>query len=545
MAKYLHILFFTSLTLSLSGQKPVGTWSDHLTSFSVRNIAIGQGKIFASTGSSILVYDKGFQELKKITRAQGLSETTISNIAWSAENNLLIIAYSSTNIDLLKENFVNNIPDIKRKYIPGRKEIYRIRTKGKYAYLASSFGIIVLDVTKNEVYDTWKPGTGGETAAVYDIAFADNKIYAASGSGVYFADLSNPGLSYYGNWDLVTSLPDPSGLYNAIIYSGNKLYVNRSENGAPGDTVYAINVGTTLYSYQPGIYNISFDNYPGGFTIASLGNVRVFQDNGVLLKSISSYSPGNLNISQAVADGTDIWIADNSVGLVEGVNMSDFIRLNLPGPYTNNVNYLTIRGGKTFITGGDVDNSWNNLWRPLQVFTNENNSWQSIISYDMQDAMRVLPDPDNNNHYFVSTWGAGLLEYENENLIHKYDDSNSPLHTIIPGKPYSRVCGLAMDKSRNIWITQTGVSGTIKVFNPDLGTWITNPVTIDAPTIGDILIAKNGYKWVLLPRGFGLLGQLKKIDSSFALERLRCAVDVQVNGINHQLRNCHFSFLFK
>lgn len=118
--------------------------------------------------------------------------------------------------------------------------------------------------------------------------------------------------------------------------------------------------------------------------------------------------------------------------------------------------------------------------------------------------MRVLPDPENNNHYFVSTWGAGLLEYESQNLVYKYDDSNSPLHTIIPGRPYSRICGLAIDNSRNIWITQTGMPGSIKILNPDLKTWITVPVTIEAPTIGDILIARNGYKWVVLPRGYGL-----------------------------------------
>jgi len=77
------------------------------------------------------------------------------------------------------------------------------------------------------------------------------------------------------------------------------------------------------------------------------------------------------------------------------------------------------------------------------------------------------------------------------------------LKTIIPGAPYSRICGLAMDKSRNIWITQTGVPGSIKVLKSD-STWITNPVTIDAPTIGDIIITKSGFKWVILPRGFGL-----------------------------------------
>jgi len=508
MARFLLIAFFIAQTFSLSGQNPVGTWSDHLSYYSAKNIVIGPREVYASTGSSILVYNRAFDELKKISRVQGLSETSISTIAWSSENNSLIIAYSSTNIDLLKDNIVYNIPDIKRKYLPGKKEIYKIRTRGKYVYLASSFGIVVVDVVRNEIYDTWKPGTAGETAEVYDIAFGNNKVYAATSTGVYFADVSNPGLSYYGNWSLVTILPSPAAFYNAVAFSQNNIFVNRSDNNASGDSVYAIdsNSGVTLFSYLPGIFNRSFDNYPNGFTITSQGSIRVYPDNGSLPKTISSYNPGTPDISHAVADGNDIWIADNSVGLIKGVNMSDFIKLNLPGPYTNNVIYLTNSRGKTFITGGGIDNAWNNQWRPLQVFMHDDNSWNSEISYSLWDAMRVLVDPENNNHYYVSTWGSGLLEYENNTLLHKYDDSNSPLQTIIPGRPYSRLCGLAMDKSRNIWMTQTEVPGSIKVLKPDGSDnpWIIFPITIDAPTIGDIIITKTGYKWIVLPRGYGL-----------------------------------------
>ena len=117
--------------------------------------------------------------------------------------------------------------------------------------------------------------------------------------------------------------------------------------------------------------------------------------------------------------------------------------------------------------------------------------------------MRVLIDPDNNNHLFVSTWGGGLLEYENNMLVKQYTESNSPLQTIIAGRPYVRICGLAMDKDKNLWITQTEVPGSIKILKPD-GTWIVNPVTIEVPTIGDIIITKSGYKWIILSRGSGL-----------------------------------------
>ena len=498
-------LVFCLLLISqlIWGQKPIGSWADHLSFYTSKNIAIAPGFVYSSTGSALLVYNRASGEITRLTKVQGLTETGISNIAWSTDQNALIIAYSSTNIDIIKDKTVNNIPDIKRKYIPGVKEIYRIKTKGKYAYLASSFGIVVVDIIKGEIYDTWKPGDESGTPEIYDVTFTSDRIYAATSAGVYYAGISDPGLSYFGNWTLVSGLPTPQGAYNAIVASQNRVYVNRSAQYSSQDSVYAIDSGISLFSSLAGIVNSSFDPYAGGFTISSKWIARVYTADGTLLKTIDSYFPGSPDISQAVAEGQDLWIADRSNGLIRGLNMTTFSKFNIPGPFTNDVNYITSSNGRTFIAGGVLDNAWNNVWRPLEIFINESGLWRSDLSSDIQDPMRVLPDPLNNKHYWVSTWGAGLLEYENDSLIMKYDGSNSPLQTIIPGKPYSRVCGLAMDKNRNIWMTQTGVQGTIKVLKADK-TWITNPVTIDVPTIGDILITRTGKKWIVLPRGYGL-----------------------------------------
>jgi hypothetical protein len=503
MNRSLLFIILIALSTRVFSQKPVGAWSDHLSYFSAKSLALSSEDVYASTGNSIITFNRQYEETGKITRVNGLSETAISCIGWSADQKALIIIYSSTNIDVVTNKTVYNIPDIKNKYIPGRKEIFRIKAKGRYAYLASSFGIVVVDITKNEIFDTWKPGTGGLTAEVYDISLTGSRIYAATSTGVYYADPSSTGLSYYGNWTLINSLPTPSGLYNAVYATPDKVFVNRSENSFAGDSVYVIASGTSLFSYEPGAFNLSFDGFTGGFTISSKWVVRLYNDDGTLSRAITSYNPGSLNVYQAMAEGTNLWLADASVGLVHGINTTTFFPLNLPGPYTNNVTSIVNSGGKTYITGGGVDNAWNNIWRPMQVFAHENNAWHSEISYDLQDPLRVLPDPENKNHYWVSTWGAGLLEFNDNTLVKNYNDSNSPLETIIPGKPYSRICGLAMDKNRSIWMTQSGVPGTIKVLRSD-GTWIVNPVTAEAPTVGDIIITKAGHKWVVLPRGYGL-----------------------------------------
>jgi hypothetical protein len=503
MRRISSIILFLLMILHLHGQTPVGSWSDHLTYNTVKNIAVGSDQVYASTGSSIIVYNKEFAELKKMSHIDGLTETGINSIAWSEENKTLIIAYTSANVDLVKNSIIYNIPDIERKYFPGKKEINRIRTSGKYAFLACSFGIVVIDLIKREIYDTWKPGAGSNNAEVWDITFGNGKIYAATGNGVYSADISNPGLSFFGSWNLINNLPDPTGKYTSLILSGNRLFVNLSNPIFGGDKIYAIDGESSLFSFVPGVYYTSFDQATEGFTISSVSSVKYYNKGGSLQKTISTYGWGTMNIAQGIAENNDIWIADISSGLVRGENMSTFSALTLPGPVSNNSYNITSYNGKTIICGGGADVSWNNQWRPLQVSIHENNNWTSYTSLTIIDAMRALIDPDNYKHVFVSTWGGGLLEYENDILVKQYNDSNSPLQTIIPGKAYVRICGLTMDKNRNLWITQTEVPGNIKVLKPD-GTWIVNPITIDAPTIGDIIIAKNGYKWIVLPRGYGL-----------------------------------------
>jgi hypothetical protein len=346
MRKILSILLLLLMSMMSYAQTPVGSWSDHLVYNTTDCVTVGTDEVYASTGSSIIIYNKGFAELKKMSRNNGLTETGISTISWSEENKTLVIAYTSTNVDLLKNNIIYNIPDISRKYIPGKKEINRIRTNGKYAYMACSFGIVVIDLIKKEIYDTWEPGNGSETTEVWDIAFGKSRIYAATDMGVYSADLSNQGLSYFGNWDLVNLFQSPNGKYTSLIYSGDRLYANLSDPLAAGDQVYVVNDISSLFSFTSGVFNKSFDSAPTGFTVSSSASVKYYNINGSLTKTISSYGWAIPNISQAIVDNEDIWIADLNSGLIRGQNMSEFTALTLPGPVSNNAFNITSYNGK-------------------------------------------------------------------------------------------------------------------------------------------------------------------------------------------------------
>lgn len=498
------LVFAFILLLESFGQGPVGSWSDHLVYTTASSVAVSPEEVYASTGSSVLVYNKDLAELRKLSHVNGLTETGISAIAWSEENKTLVVAYNSINLDLVIDNIIFNLPEIERKYIPGKKVINRIRTNGKYAYLACSFGIVVVDLVKKEINDTWKPGSVTGDTEVYDITFGNGQIFAATERGIWSARVNATGLSYSGNWILVPGLPEPAGRYTLIAFTGGRLVTNHSNPFSAGDSVYLIEGGAHFLLFsESGIFNTGADASATGFTISNKREARIYDAAGNLKKTISSYGFGTPSIVQAVIDNNDIWIADIANGLIFGKNLSEFSSLTLPGPAGNSAFNINSFNGKTIITGGGSTLSWNNLFRPFQASVNENNKWNSLQAPGLYDAMRSFIDPADNNHVFITTWGPGLLEFRGEELIKRYNDANSPLQTIIPGAQYVRLCGMAMDEDRNLWITQTEVPSSIKVLKPD-GQWISTFKRIDAPTIGDIIIAENGYKWVTLPRGHGL-----------------------------------------
>lgn len=487
----------------ISGQVPVGVWTDRLRYNTSVSLAVSSEKVYSSTGASLLIYDKKNSELKPMSKITGLSETGISTIAWSEKTRVLILAYLTSNIDLIYENTIYNLPDITIKTLPVKKSINRIRTAGKYAYLCTSFGIVLIDLVKKEIHDTWRPGPGTDYNEVNDIAFGDGRVYAATNNGVWYADIRDQGLSYFGNWSRLNTIPEPGSKCTLIFFSADRLYVNISSPNETGDEVYSVAEEASIFSFLPEISNLSIDSAAGGFTITSPGMVRYFKSDGSQLQTISSYNWGSPGLYQAVLEQDFIWFADKNYGLVMRNKSYNFVNLTLPGPASNETVSITSTSGNTILCGGGTDISWNSLYRPYTVSVHQDNQFSAFSHSNASDAMRACIEPGNSVHFFVSSWGHGLFEYNNNNLVKQYSYGNSPLgNGIFPGSEI-KICGLAMDRSKNLWITQTDAPGSIKILKPD-GSWIVYPVNIDAPVIGDLITTGSGQKWIILPGGEGL-----------------------------------------
>lgn len=496
------IALFSAVSL-LQAQYPQGVWNDNLSYNNGLFVAAADDdKIYCSTPSGIIVYDRAYNSISKLSTVNGLSETLLKTIAWSAETSTLIAAYNSTNIDLIKNSGIINMPEVMRKSIPGLKEIYRIRTRGTRAYLACSFGIVVIDLNREEIFDTWKPGTGEGQNIVYDIAFSGNKILAATSTGIYEGDLSDQGLAWFGNWTRDNALPSPSAPYNCIASVGNNLFVNRTTDTQSTDSVFLYN-GSWQFLYRTALvpnktFEITTDD---NIIISSSQSVKVLNQSGSLISETVAYSGVEAKPSDAVSAGGILWVADSRNGLVAVHNPTQSDILIPPGPLYNSASNLWAEKGDLYVVGGVLTNAWNNTGSKLEASTFTGNQWSSLPESSFRDPVRIIPG--RNNNYFISTWGMGLLEFSGTTLVNHYDQYNSPLNTIIPGAPYVRLSGMAFDDDDNLWVIHSGVTDNIKVLRPDRS-WVTIPVTIEAPTIGDIIITRTGKKWIVLPRGHGL-----------------------------------------
>ncbi len=505
----LSILLLTIVVLPCMSQGRIGTWTDYLSYNSSRCLAAGNNKVFSSAGNSIMIKDLENNTLSSMSRITGLTETEISTIGWSDNENCLIIAYVSSNIDIVKDNSITNIPDIERKYIPGLKEINRIRTDGNYAYLASSFGIVIIDLVNMVITDTWKPGSDSDANEVYDLDFLDGIAYAATATGVYYADTDKTGLSYFDNWDKFDALPSASYGYSSIAAIGDKLYTGYTDSYSGNAIFYMFDTNGNVSQFHSE-ENTTIRSIEAGsneLTITTSHAINRFSATGEKINSVSEYPWGSSPDSQhAIFYQGQTWIADKSIGLVTTPDFISFSNIALGSPYTNHVADIYIDQGVTYITGGSVSSSWGNVYRAFELFSHEEERWNNVILYNEgdRDAMRVVSDPDNKNHCFVSSWGNGIYEYLEGKQINHYNQYNSPLTSIISGEPYSRVCGIAFDKEHNLWMTQSGVAGNLKMLKDD-GSWMVTNINLDVPTVGDMLIASNGFIWVILPRGHGLM----------------------------------------
>jgi len=199
--KYAIILIATILLgMPLQAQIAVGKWRDHFSYFDLHKVLQAGDRIYASANGGLFYYDLDDMTVNRVNKTTILNDIGISTFAYDSKSQRLVVAYNNANIDIIQNDNVANISDIKRVNIGGDKSIRNISFKDNCAYLACGFGIVVIDLNRNEIKETYYLGNDGTYLNINDIAFTDSLIVAATDNGILYAPKNSAFLNIASNW---------------------------------------------------------------------------------------------------------------------------------------------------------------------------------------------------------------------------------------------------------------------------------------------------------------------------------------------------------
>lgn len=500
---FFSILFFTHCIQAQ--HVGIGQWQEHLSYVNGVSVAEGNGKVYCATKSGVFTLNKADNSMERLSKVNGLSDVEAAVLNFNKYNNKLLIAYTNSNIDIIDNSLITNLADIKRKAIMGNKSINNIYFIDQYAYLACGFGIVVVDMDKYEIKDTYYIGNNGNALNIRDITADSTYLYAATDSGVYKASLTSPNLANYTAWSVMSGLPQ--GIYSSIASFNGKVITNFSNYLKDGtkemDTLFVFDSGSWNYFGGTGYVINSLKTVNNNLVVTYDSAVSLFDSNLLLGNTYTGYFGDPARAKQAVVDHENgLWIADGLFGLVSLKSGGSFEYRYPNGPHSANVNAMSIVENTLWVAPGGGGSYYNdgiyayNGQEWMQIYGNH----PPVANFDsIYDIMNVLIDP-NNSRKAYSTWGNGLIEYYDGVPIKMYDQNNSTLDGLgLPGYDPIGVFGLAIDASNNLWVTNSGVQSCVSIKKAD-GNWQSLNFSAflgNAPNLTQILVDKSDQKWVI------------------------------------------------
>jgi hypothetical protein len=489
-----------SFTVTIWSQLAMGKWSTHFAYNSVLQIAQSDNKIYAISDGALFSVDKLDGNMEFYSKLSGLNDATVSQIGYDAIDKLLLIIYADGNIDILSNGGVTNLPDFYNKQMSSSKTVNQIQFYNSKAYLSCSFGIIVLNMQKKEVTDTYYIGPNASEVTVLNTTINNGTIYALTSSTIFQASITDPQLVNYADWLTATGLPG-SGNFQKIASFGGQLILLR------GGYLYKQETNNSWTPILPGVSATDFNVTNTSLNVIT-PNALYLLDNLFNSKQVTNI--GTISDVEYDAQNNIYYFAANSLGIISYKQVSNetptinYFKPN--GPAVNIPWNMTFSGKKLFVVPGGRWSAQNNT--PGAVMMYENGIWTNIQGNTIQgqtgqqvlDFMNVAIDPIDNSHFFVTSYGTGLYEFRNNAFYKLYNESNSTINSIFLGNPlYMRLDGAVYDQNDNLFLTNTGVANGIKVLLAN-GTWtqLFYPCVSSKPTLGSITISNQNpnQKWV-------------------------------------------------
>lgn len=443
-------LFFGCLLLSFfstqaQSEIPLGAWRFHISYTHINSVTLSENYVFGAARNGIVVVDRGDNSIKTITKVNGLRGAGITFISHDNTNEQLLIAYSDGVIDVMKKDIISSIDPTQNSTVTGSKRINHIAIRENLAYLAADYGVIVFDLTRGDVKETWRDiGEAGQPVKVFQGTFKDDSIFLATDKGILAGDLTK-NLLDFNFWKRYDETEFKDGVqhiesFNGIVLAAvDKVGLFRyeagrwtKENFLMNGLSYSLNASSTfLYiSSDASLWKLSPNN-----VLEQISDAEIIQP-----KMVVEDKAGKL------------WIADGAKGLLS--NLSGAFNLYVPNGPSNEVpTRLRYNNKVVYALGGGYSASFtpNKNFGYVDQFIQ--GAWSTQNSF-----LRDLTDISfNNDQSYVTSFGHGVEERNAETSLRVFDNTNSPLININPSEQSVYITAIAKTEA-GLWIANYGAS---------------------------------------------------------------------------------------
>jgi len=496
MKKILITSLFLLATILQAQSIKVGEWRDHLSYFETFDACAQGTKIYTSTDKALFVYDKNDRSIERLNTLNGLSDVNVSAIA--STESTLIIGYENGNIDLIEGSKTVNLADIKRASIIANKKINSINIEGNTVYLACGFGIVVMDILREEIKDTYYIGAGGTYMNILATSISDNKLYAATENGIYAGEISQTNLADFQAWEKINFKQNSK--FNLLETFEGKLFANIQGSTFNSDSLYTFNgVNWELFSHP--YTNVSLKVADKNLSVTSKSALNVYNEN---LEQIQHISNGAFDFPKSefragLYINEEFWLADKYSGLINYANYNT-TQIIPTGPYNSDVAQIQNFEDEIWIAHGSKDENWDPTWSKNEISILKGDNWThttSLVENGINDPVAIA---QKDNITYVASWQDGLVELENKEFSILYNDENSSLQNRFPHDDWTNVGAIEFDSEGNLWCTnaQTLEPLSVQYTNGEWESFSLGNTVTESQNLAKLLIDENDQKWVQL-----------------------------------------------
>ena len=455
-----------SLTFLTHAQLAVGNWQIYSSTGDPVKVIDAGDRVYFVSGVSLFCYDKVTDELEAYNKNNRLSDTGVSNIYYNYDKNYLVVVYTNSNIDILYDNGkLYNIPDIKNVIMTSSKAVNDVNFYGNRIYLATDFGIVVLNDEKYEVSESYN-----YEQKINMIGACNNYWFIATDEAIYY--IESDAIKYdFSSWNILKSV---SGSVIYDLEPFNDKYLFYSQNG----DLYFYDIESEGFPLL-GILSMGVrcvEKYYDGFILRGLVYVAFCKpeiENGALqFENIFNFQ----NQSEYLVDvETSSYEKDKSIwalgeyGLchfkMEGNQLTMLKEPFLPDvPNVSDPWNLVINDNKLYVSNTGPRIGMEEQYVKTRISVLDQNDW-SILDLGevplvnnkhdkyLYASYNLAFDPDDPSTFYVGTWFEGMYKFTDNECVGHYTHLNSPFtYNWALSVPYA-----AFDDNKNLWVVSKGI----------------------------------------------------------------------------------------